>query len=87
MSNPLSESRFKNLNKILVMRKYNNPTVEVFAEEGDLGIRMAYDDFIAALVAEIGSPAFMFTQKTLQQHLLNASKVVINDMKKMSVYL
>ena len=77
---------------VTISRKWNNPTVKtmVFAcneIEENIFIRLEFplDDFIVALKEEIGPVTWIFTEKKFESVLKEATKRVIEEIKKESV--
>ena len=68
--------------KVVVSRKYEGTEIEAFAGDNSIGSRMNLDDFLAALVEEVGNPTTIVTKSALLDKLKFASIAVTFEMKK-----
>lgn len=75
-----------NRHKIVVSRKYHGTQIEAFLTD-ELGARMDLDDFLDALVEEVGNPTMVFTKASLKAKLKFSSIAVIDEMKKATVHV
>lgn len=75
------------MEKIVVSRKWNNPEVTAFMENNEVGAKISLDDFINAVVEEVGNPTSLVTKQALKNRLIIASSEVIKEMKKQTVHL
>ena len=75
------------MEKIVVSRKWNNPNVTAFMENNEVGAKISLDDFINAVVEEIGNPTSLVTKQALRNRLIIASSEVVKEMKKQTVHL
>ena len=75
------------MEKIVVSRKWNNPNVTAFMENNEVGDKISLDDFINAVVEEIGNPTSLVTKQALRNRLIIASSEVVKEMKKQTVHL
>ena len=68
--------------KITILRRWNNPRIEINVSNESIGITMSLDDFIAALTDEVaeplvrqvvqdaGNPTLWFTKTQLERNLV-----------------
>lgn len=71
---------------VVISKQFNPPapiTVDVTHER--IKVAMSLDEFLGALVAEIGSPAGLFRQATLEQRLRAAAETVCTNMKQATI--
>lgn len=66
---------------VTVSRKWDHPNIETTVSGDGIAIRMSLDDFLKALVAEVGTVAFTFRQVTFAAQLDAAAKIVVQGMK------
>ena len=55
---------------VTIIRKWNNPTIHVWASDEEIGMQMDLIDFVKALAAEVGSPTMVLTKKQLLDKML-----------------
>jgi hypothetical protein len=72
------------MKKITILRKWNNPNIEISVSNEAIGLSMTLDDFIRALTDEVaeplvrliaadaGNPTFLFTKAQLERRLVEA---------------
>ena len=65
-------------------RKWNNPAIFAWVNNESIGMGMSLDDYLAAVVQEIGNPTFIMTQAGLLAALKKASVVVEAEMHEKS---
>lgn len=66
---------------VVISREWHQPNIRVVITTEGIGISMGVEDYLTALVKEIGNPTAMVTQAQLQKKLLAASEVVCRKMK------
>lgn len=66
---------------VLVSRIRGNPTVTVDITREGTAIAMGLDDFVTALVGELGSPALTFTTAQLETKVRTAAARIVAQMK------
>lgn len=66
---------------VLVSRIRGAPAVTVDITREGTAIAMAFDDFVTALVGELGSPALTFTAAQLEAKVRAASARIVEQMK------
>ncbi len=74
----------KTKTKVVVCRKWHNPSIETWVSNKEIGMAMSVDDYLTALVEEVGNPTMMFTKATLLAKLKSASPAVISGIKETS---
>lgn len=67
--------------KIITSRKWHNPEIETFITTAEVGASISLDDFIEAVVADIGNPTMLLTKAALKAKLEEASARVLHEMK------
>ena len=67
--------------KVVVSRKWHKPNVEAFIDHHEVGTNIDLEDFIKAVVEEVGNPALLLTKAALQKQLLAATEKVLHEMK------
>lgn len=69
--------------KLVICRKWDDPAIKVLLEknEKEIKMEMQLEDFLKALVTEVGNPASMMTTNQLQNKLTKAATAVVNAMK------
>lgn len=66
---------------VLVSRQWANPNIAISVTAAGIGIGMALDDFVDALLAEVGSPATILTRAQLAERVKLAATRVVTGMK------
>ena len=66
-------------------RKWHSPEILAYANNEEIGLSIKLDDYLQALVAEIGNPTFIVTQAQLLAKLRAASVVIEQEMHDKSV--
>lgn len=85
MGNPKGETETNKPKKCrivgLISKRYKNPIeISVFAD--GLDIKFTFEDFVEALVSEIGNPSLMVTEYQLKKNILKCANVVFEEFKK-----
>jgi hypothetical protein len=70
--------------KLVIRRQWNNPVIEVFISKDEVGLKMNLNDFIHALVEEVGNPTFIVTKNGLKKRLLEKADWVLTNVKQES---
>lgn len=65
---------------VVKSRKWHQPNVETYVTHKEIGVQIDLDDFLQALVAEIGNPTFLLTKKQLTKALQAAADSTIDEM-------
>lgn len=73
------------MTKITVTRKWHNPKISITVDSEQISLSMDMDDFITALIKEIGSVTTVFTQKTFADKVSAAKDRVIEGIKEESL--
>lgn len=71
--------------KVVVSRKWNSPNITVFITDEEIGIAMSLDNWIEAVVSEIGNPTLMVTKAQLKDNLIKAAEAIATEMKQSTV--
>ena len=66
-------------------RKWHYPEILAYVSNQEIGLQINLDDYLQALVAEIGNPSLLLTQTKLLAKLRAASIVVEQEMHEKSV--
>lgn len=66
-------------------RKWHSPEILAYVNNEEIGLSIKLDDYLQALVAEIGNPTFIVTQAQLLAKLRAASIVIEQEMHDKSV--
>lgn len=70
------------MKRVVISREWaKGAPILVKVTEDDISIDMLLDDYLEALVAEIGNPATLFTTATLRKRVFAASVEVNRKMK------
>lgn len=68
--------------RVTICRKWQvNSPIEAFCSTDEIGAKMELTDFISALVAQIGSPALMFSRAQLHSEIMKATDAILDEMK------
>lgn len=59
--------------------------IEMWVSDNEVGLRISLEDYLAALVTEIGNPAFIMTQNAFAKRLNDASAAIVLRMKVESI--
>ena len=72
---------------VIVSRQWNFPAIRAFVDTKEVGAEIDLDDFIEALLYQVGSPTFMMTKKQLADKVHAAKEEVIIELKKATVHV
>jgi len=70
---------------VIISKRFHNPEIKYTVVHDALSLEISLDDYLKALISEIGSPLWMLTPASLEKKLLAASASVIQDMKNQTV--
>lgn len=70
---------------VTVSRKWNNPKIHTVINADGISLSIDLDDFIAALIKEIGSVALTMTKAQFEKQIKKACENVIQGVKEESV--
>jgi hypothetical protein len=70
--------------KVVIGRKWNNPSIYALVTDQRIELQVSLEDYLQALVIELGSPAFIFSKETLKAKIFEASQKVSEEIKKVS---
>lgn len=73
--------------KIVTSRKWEAPDIETFVSEDEVGAKMTLNDFLDALVAEIGDVTKIKNSEQLKSKINVAAADVLHEMRKQTVYV
>lgn len=65
-----------------ISRKWNNPRIFIDVDNTGIDIKMDLDEFVSAILEEIGSPALTITRTQLKNKIKLAVEEVCLEMKK-----
>ena len=69
---------------VTILRKWNNPKIEIQVSSDSIQVSMTLDDFVRALTDEVaedlvsmiakdsGNPTFLFTKAQLEKHMIDS---------------
>lgn len=66
---------------VLVSRKWSNPEILVGISNDGISIQMGMNEFVEALVTEVGSPAMLFSSDALRQKITAAAQKIQTEMQ------
>ena len=72
---------------IVVSRKWQQPTIEAFMSKEEIGAKMAVEDFLKSLVAEMKSPFSVMTKDALLKRMLTAWETIEKELKDSTRYV
>jgi hypothetical protein len=73
------------MEKVTITRLWHNPEIHVTVDSEKISLSMPLDDFVAAMITEIGSVAMVFKQKTFAEKVKIAKEAIIKGIKEESV--
>ena len=73
--------------KIVVSRKWNNPTIEAFYNSEDVGAACSVSDFIDVLIEEVGNPTLLVTKAALKAKMLSGWEKLEKELKDSTKYV
>lgn len=73
------------MEKVTISRKWNNPEITTKIDSEEISLSISLDNFIEALIQEIGSVATTFTQKAFNDKVKSAKEKVIFGIKEESL--
>lgn len=73
--------------KVVVSRNWHQPDISLLVTDERIELWMEMDDFVKAVVTEIGNPTLMVTQSQLQKKLQAAATKVLEGMKRETVQI
>lgn len=73
--------------KLIVSRKWHQPTIETFLSAEEVGSSIDLNDFLTALVEHIGNPTLLVTKTALAKKVQEASDAVLDEMRRTTVHI
>jgi hypothetical protein len=70
---------------LTIMRKWGNPDIKLWIDTEEIGIQIKLDDFIEALINEVGSVTTILTRKQIRERIEKSSRTVIEAVKKETI--
>ena len=69
--------------KLITSRIYGNHLhdIETYITHDEVGSRINLDDYIEALIEEIGNPTMLVTKGALKSKIETATQAILHDMK------
>ena len=67
--------------QVVISRHWNNPHIRVTVTNALIGIEMLLEDYITAVVEEMGNPTKLVTRAQLKKQMTAASEEVCRKMK------
>jgi len=73
--------------KLVVSRKWHQPTIETFISTDEVGSQIDLADFLTALVEHIGNPTLLVSKNALAKKVQEASDAVLDEMRRTTVHI
>lgn len=73
--------------KIITSRKWHSPAIEAFVTNDEIGAQLDVQDFLAAVVEELGNPTFVVTKASLLARLSTASDAVLKELREATAHV
>lgn len=73
------------MEKVTISRKWNNPEITTNIDDEGISLAISLDDFITALIKEIGSVTLIVKQNTFENSVQNAKERVLKGVKEESL--
>ena len=73
--------------KIVVIRKWKEPTVRTYLNADAVGIEMDMDDYLVNLVEQVTNIPVIFTKTSLLAKLQEAHEKIVIEMKQTTKYV
>ena len=73
--------------KLITSRKWHNPAIRTFVTGEEVGSEIELNDFLEAIVAEIGNPTLLVTKAALKGRLEVASTAILDEMRKATIHV
>jgi len=73
--------------KIVVSRKWANPTIEAFYDIEGVGSACSVSDFLDVLVEEVGNPTLLVTKAALRAKLQSGWEKLEKELKDSTKYV
>jgi len=71
----------KQRSAVIISRKWDNPKIMAVVNSEGISLGMELEDFVKSLAIQLGSPLRLFTREQLLEKMLQASKLVADEMK------
>jgi hypothetical protein len=69
------------IERVTVSRRWNNPTITSRITIDELSLSMDMDNFVIALIEELGSVAFVFTRKEIDKRVRESVFKILDGIK------
>ena len=79
----LAATRFEK-HAVVVSRHWNNPKIDITVNRDGITLICPLDDFVRALVAELGSARFVLLRREAQEAVARAAGVAVEKIKESS---
>lgn len=66
---------------VVVSRQWNNPAIEMWVSDEEIGIQMSLSEFWDSIVEEMGNPTLIVSKAQLRARLEAAANQVLTEMK------
>ncbi len=66
---------------IVISRKWKDLKIEAFMNDKEVGAQTDLEQFMKAVADQVGSPTFVMTRAQLLQRILDATEVVLKELK------
>ena len=67
--------------KLVIAREWSHPEIHVWISDESIGMRMGVQDYLIALVEEVGNPTLLLTKAQLLEKLKAANNTVTASVK------
>ena len=67
---------------VTIMRRWNNPQINITIDDDEINIKMKLNDFMSAVKEEIGKVTWTFTKDAFETQFDNAVLKIVSAMKR-----
>jgi putative NADH-flavin reductase len=75
------------MNKVVVSRQWNHPQITAFLDVKEVGAQIDLDDFLLAMLDEIGKPTYIMTREQLKAKVMAAKDEILSEMKRATAHV
>jgi hypothetical protein len=69
--------------KVVISRYWHKPEISILVKDG-ISLEIGLEDYLKAVVAEMGNPTTLFTRAQLERRLLDAGRAANEKIKEAS---
>lgn len=73
--------------RLVISRQWDNPQIRAFVSQTEVGAEIELDDYIDAIVEQIGNPTLMVTKAGLKEKIRIASEAVLAELRKSTAHV